>query len=191
NISSPGGVMEVGQRNVSVDPSGEFTTERAIGDVIIGTSPAGSPIYLRDLVAISRGYQSPAKYLNYYTVPDENGMWRRHRAVTVAIFMRSGEQIRQFGEQIDAKLANVKLLLPRDLMIVRTSDQPRQVEENIELFMDALYEAIALVILVSLIGFWEWRSALLMALAIPITLAMTFGFAYALRIDLQQVSIAS
>src|SRR5262250_1574637 len=57
--------------------------------------------------------------------------------------------------------------------------------------MDALYEAIVLVVLVSLIGFWEWRSALLMALSIPITLAMTFGMAYMLRIDLQQVSIAT
>ena len=45
--------------------------------------------------------------------------------------------------------------------------------------------------LVSLIGFWEWRSALLMALSIPITLAMTFGMMYVLGIDLQQISIAS
>ena len=45
--------------------------------------------------------------------------------------------------------------------------------------------------LVSLIGFWEWRSALLMALSIPITLAMTFGMMFLLGIDLQQVSIAS
>ena len=49
----------------------------------------------------------------------------------------------------------------------------------------------ALVVLVSLVGFWEWRSALLMALSIPITLAMTFGFAHLLGIDLQQVSIAT
>ena len=57
--------------------------------------------------------------------------------------------------------------------------------------MGSLYEAIALVVLVSLIGFWEWRSALLMALSIPITLAMTFGMMHVLGIDLQQVSIAS
>src|SRR4030095_5915348 len=42
-----------------------------------------------------------------------------------------------------------------------------------------------------LIGFWEWRSALLMAMSIPITLAMTFGMLYLLGIDVQQVSIAS
>ena len=45
--------------------------------------------------------------------------------------------------------------------------------------MDSLYEAIVLVVLVALIGFWEWRSALLIALSIPITLAMTFGLMYA------------
>jgi multidrug efflux pump len=192
NITLPGGAIEVGsEKNVIVDPSGAFRTATSIGDVIIGASSSGSPVYLRDLVDISRAYQSPPKYLNFYTWRDADGNWRRSRAVTVAIFMRSGEQIAKFGENIDKKLAAVRQLLPPDLMIVRTSDQPRQVRENIDLFMDALYEAIALVVLVSLVGFWEWRSALLMALSIPITLAMTFGFAYMLGIDLQQVSIAT
>ena len=75
--------------------------------------------------------------------------------------------------------------------MVHTSDQPIQVKEQIDLFMDALYEAIGLVVIVSLIGFWEWRSALLMAISIPITLALTFGFIYILGIDIQQVSVAS
>jgi multidrug efflux pump subunit AcrB len=48
-----------------------------------------------------------------------------------------------------------------------------------------------LVVLVALVGFWEWRSALLMAIAIPLTLAMTFGLMDLLKIDIQQVSIAS
>jgi multidrug efflux pump subunit AcrB len=191
NIALPGGSLEIGQKNVIIDPSGEFKSAKAIGDVIIGASSSGSPVYLRDLVDISRGYQSPAKFLNYYNWRDSEGKWQRSRAVTVAVFMRSGEQIGQFGKNIDEKLAALRQILPTDLMIVRTSDQPRQVKENIDLFMDALYEAIALVVLVSLVGFWEWRSALLMAISIPITLAMTFGFAYVLGIDLQQVSIAT
>ena len=41
--------------------------------------------------------------------------------------------------------------------MARTSDQPLQVSENIDLFMSSLYEAIVLVVLVALIGFWEWR----------------------------------
>jgi multidrug efflux pump subunit AcrB len=77
------------------------------------------------------------------------------------------------------------------LILAHTSDQPLQVKENINLFMRALVEAIILVVIISLLGFWEWRLALIMALAIPITLAMTFGIVYVFGIDLQQVSIAS
>ena len=85
----------------------------------------------------------------------------------------------------------MKRQLPADLVLARTSDQPRQVTENIDLFMTSLWEAIMLVVVVSWLGFWSWRSAILMALAIPITLGLTFGMTYVLGIDLQQVSIAS
>jgi multidrug efflux pump subunit AcrB len=193
NITLPGGSIEVGPKNILIDPSGKFDDAQQIGDVIIGTSStaAHSPVYLRDLVDISRGYQSPAKYLNYLTWKDKDGKWHRSRAVTVAVQMKDGEQIDAFGKSVDQKLVAVRQYLPDDLIVARTSDQPLQVKENISLFMDALYEAIILVVLVSLIGFWEWRSAVLMAISIPITLAMTFGMMYLLGIDIQQVSVAT
>jgi multidrug efflux pump len=193
NITLPGGQLEVGSKSIQIDPSGKFTDPQQIGNVIISTSSsaAQSPVYLRDLVDISRGYQSPARYLNYLTWADKQGHWHRSRAVTIAVQMKDGEQIDAFGRSVDTKLEAVKQYLPEDLIIARTSDQPLQVKENISLFMDALYEAIALVVLVSWIGFWEWRSALLMAICIPITLAMTFGTLYVLGIDIQQVSVAT
>ena len=214
NITLPGGQLEVGPKSIQIDPSGKFTDPRQIGDVIISTSSTSSagassqataaassavagssagvsPVYLRDLVQISRAYQSPAQYLNYLTWADKDGKWHRSRAVTIAVQMKDGEQIDAFGRSVEAKLAAVKQYLPEDLIIARTSDQPLQVEENISLFMDALYEAIALVVLVSWLGFWEWRSALLMAISMPVTLAMTFGAMYLLGIDIQQVSVAT
>jgi multidrug efflux pump subunit AcrB len=191
NIIAPGGVFETGQRQITLNPSGQFENPQAIGDIAVTTSTAGAPVYLRDLVDISRGYRSPANYLNYYTWQDTDGHWRRSRAVTIAIYMRDQNQIAKFGESIDAKLAQLHRILPPDLITVHTSDQPLQVKENIHLFLRALDEAIVLVVIVSLIGFWEWRLALIMALAIPITLAMTFGVVYMLGIDLQQVSVAT
>ena len=190
NITIPGGIVETGDKNLTVDPSGEFKNEREIGDVLVNTM-GGRSVYLRDLATIGRGYESPARFLNFYGTPSEDGEWRRARAVTLAIQMRSGQKIGDFGEAVDARLEELRQLLPADLVLARTSDQPRQVDENIDLFMGSLYEAVVLVVLVSLIGFWEWRSALLMALSIPITLAMTFGMMYALGIDLQQISIGS
>jgi multidrug efflux pump subunit AcrB len=193
NATLPAGALEVGPQNILIDPSGKFDNARQIGDVIIGTSSsaAHSPVYLRDLVDISRGYQSPPSYLNYLTWQAPDGRWHRSRAVTVAVQMKDGEQIDTFGKRVDQKLLVLRQYLPGDLVIARTSDQPLQVKENISLFMDALYEAIILVVLVSLIGFWEWRSAVLMAISIPITLAMTFGMMYLLGIDIQQVSVAT
>src|SRR5882757_8119969 len=191
NIIAPGGVFETGQRQITLNPSGQFESPKAIGDIVVTTATACAPVYLRDLVDISRGYQSPANYLNYYTWQDADGHWRRSRAVTIAIYMRDQKQIAKFGESIDAKLAQLHRILPLDLITVHTSEQPLQVKENIHLFLRALYEAIILVVFVSLIGFWEWRLALIMALAIPITLAMTFGVVYMLGIDLQQVSVAT
>ena len=193
NITLPGGVLEVDSKNVTLDPSGKFETPRAIGDVIVtsASSAANSPVYLRDLVDISRAYDSPARYLNYFTWRDKEGSWHRSRAITLAVQMREGQQIAQFGKSVDEKLAAVRNYLPDDLVIARTSDQPLQVKENISLFMGALNEAIVLVVIVSLVGFWEWRSAVLMAISIPITLAMTFGMMKVLGIDIQQVSIAT
>ena len=191
NIVSPGGSLETNGRNLIVLPSGEFKSEKDIGDVIISKSATGTPLYLRDLVTISRGYQDPARYLNTYTVRDAAAGWQTHRAITIAVQMRSGEQIHAFGENVDHQLALLRQQLPTDLIMARTSDQPRQVEENVELLNHALEEAIVLVVITALIGFWEWRSALLMAVSIPLTLLMTFGFMDLVGWDIQQVSIAS
>jgi multidrug efflux pump subunit AcrB len=191
NITAPGGVLEVGGKNVSIAPSGELAGEDEIGSVVTAFSSDGSPVYLRDLVEVNRDYQSPARFLNYIYAKNPDGSFTRSRAITLAINMRPGAQIADFAEQVDAQLEVVEKLLPEDLKIHRTSDQPLQVRENVDLFMTSLYEAIALVVLVALLGFWEWRMALLLALSIPITLAMTFGMMFACGIDIQQISIAS
>ena len=140
NIALPGGQLDLGQKNLIIDPSGQFDSVKAIGDVIVRGSPGGSPVYLRDLVDISRGYQSPRQLPELYTWRDPAGRWHRTRAITLAIFMnrasRSG--IRPHMDRD----SNPRKILPRDLIMARTSDQPRQVEEKHRLFMDALYEAI-------------------------------------------------
>jgi multidrug efflux pump subunit AcrB len=190
NISSPGGQVNVEGKNVTVEPSGEFKSVGEIGDTLIPTG-SNRTVYLRDIADVVRAYDVPARYLNYFNWRDSEGRWHRSRAITLSVQMRSGEQIDKFGRAIDETLAGLKSQLPDDLIFARTSDQPLQVEESINLFMKSLYEAIILVVIVALVGFWEWRSALLMALAIPVTLAMTFGMMRVLGIDLQQVSIAT
>jgi hypothetical protein len=59
NTALSGGMVEVEGRKVALNPTGEFKNEREIGDVIVGRSQHGAPLYLRDLVDIDRGYESP------------------------------------------------------------------------------------------------------------------------------------
>lgn len=191
NVTAPGGIVETQSRNVLVDATAEFKNTKEIGNVLVGSSQTGVPVYLRDLVEISRGYQSPRRYVNYMVSRDSQGRWHRNRAITLAVQMRSGEQIANFGEQVNKALAAVRPQLPADLIMARTSDQPKQVRELVSLLMSSLYEAIALVVIVALVGFWDWRAAMLMAASIPLTLAMTFGVIKVIDIDIQQVSIAT
>ena len=191
NVTAPGGIVETQSRNVLVDATAEFKSTKDIGNVLVGASATGVPVYLRDLVDVSRGYQTPTRYLNYMVSRETNGNWHRNRAITLAVQMRSGEQIGKFGAAVDKALATVRPTLPPDLIVARTSDQPRQVHELVSLLMSSLYEAIVLVVLVALVGFWDWRAAMLMAASIPLTLAMTFGIIHVLDIDIQQVSIAT
>jgi multidrug efflux pump subunit AcrB len=191
NVTASGGDVNASGRNIALVPAGEFKSVDDIAGLAIGTAPGGTPIYLRDVAEVHREYESPVRFLNHYTRRSEEGGWTSSRAITLSVQMRKGEQISEFGKLVDARLAEVKRQLPADLVLARTSDQPRQVTENIDLFMSSLWEAILLVVVVSWLGFWSWRSAILMALAIPITLALTFGMMYVLGIDLQQVSIAS
>jgi len=81
NIIAPGGAFETGQQQVILNPSGQFQNINAIGEVAVSTSSVGAPVYLRDLVEISRGYQSPAQYVNYYTWGGSEGLWLRSRSV--------------------------------------------------------------------------------------------------------------
>ena len=190
NIPVAGGSVEIQGKTLAISPTGEFRNAQEIGDIILGAS-RGAPLYLRDLVEISRTYDSPPRYLNFFTWQDESGRWQRSRAVTLSVQMRAGAKIGDFGVAVDSTLALLRERLPEDLLLARTSDQPRQVRESVDLFMDSLFEAVVLVVLVALVGFWEWRSAVLLSLSIPLTLAMTFGLMSIMRIDLQQVSIAS
>jgi multidrug efflux pump subunit AcrB len=191
NTTFPVGTVNTGGRDLALEQSGEFRTLADIDTAVFATASNGTPIYLRDIGSVHRGYQHPARFLSYYTWRAPNGDWQRGRSITLSTEMKKGEQIDRFGTAVGARVEAIRQSLPADLVVGTTSDQKRQVREKLDLFNESLWEAVALVVVVSFIGFWEWRSALLMALSIPITLAMTFGLMELVGLDIQQISIAS
>jgi multidrug efflux pump subunit AcrB len=218
NIDTPGGTFELPAQRVNVKPTGKLARLDEIRDMVVNQGD-GYPIYLRDHVEIVRGYQDPPRSLNFRTIKAPAGdsptrlpdglaglpepvvtqtgtgsggpteLWTT-RAITLAVRHVEGTQIADFSRDVDAAIASLKGVLPADLRLERTSDEPERVRLKIREFNDCLLEAIVIVVAVALV-FMEWRSALIVALSIPITLAMTLGFCSLIGIDLQQISIAA
>ncbi len=219
NTVEPGGTVELPRQNLTVKPTGKLKGDGDLGSLAIDVRD-GSPLYLRDLVEVVRGYEDPPRVLNFRTIkadaehsptklgleaviepqgdavhaekPDSLGkpqLWTE-RAITLAIRQVKGTQIAEYSREVDSGLASLRGVLPDDLRIERTSDEPERVDFKIREFNECLGEAIIIVVLVSLV-FMEWRSALIIALSIPITLAMTFAICAVIGIDLQQISISA
>ena len=191
NTTLPAGTVNAEGRELALEQSGEFRTLADIGTVVFTQAANGTPLYLRDIGTVHRGYEHPPRFVSYYTWRDPHGRWVRGRAITLSTEMKKGEQIDRFGTAVHSRVEEVRQSLPPDLVIGTTSDQQRQVREKLDLFNRSLWEAVVLVVLVSFVGFWEWRSAVLMALSIPVTLAITFGLMQLVGLDIQQMSIAS
>src|SRR5262249_45037055 len=106
NVTLPGGTFETGRKTVAIDASAELASEGGLGGV---RPPAGgAAVSLRARFEVSRDYENPPRFLNKYTWRDKDGHWQRTRAVTLAVQMRGGMQIANFGEAVDRALAEAK-----------------------------------------------------------------------------------
>ncbi len=219
NINLPGGRVEMPDRDLVVEPSGAFESEEDVGNLVLDAR-GGYPLYLRDVTDIVRGYEDPPGVMNFRTLKtdaadpptarmpgepadhlllasDEHGLplpedyrLQTTRAVTLAIYQATGAHIDEFNHDMEAALADLEQILPEDLQIERTSDESAMVHRKVRQFLRALGEAVLLVILVAVV-FMEWRCAVLVAVSIPLTIAMALAACHLLGIDLQQVSIAA
>lgn len=191
NAVIPGGTMRTEGRNFPVQLSGEYKTEKDMLGTMVGMSRAGAPVYLRDTFEVRRMYESPIPYkVDVLGRTGEKGPLDTRRAVMVAIEMRDGKIIRHFNEDVKKVVETMKTRTPEGLEFRVLSDQPTAVEHRIHHFMRCFMEAVIIVIVVALF-LMDWRSALVLATAIPVGVAMTFIGMQMLGIPLQQISIAA
>ncbi|HXK61238.1 MAG TPA: efflux RND transporter permease subunit, partial [Acidobacteriota bacterium] len=163
-----------------IEASGAFQTEEQIRNVMIDVSPTGQPVYIGDLASVERVYEDPSQYARV------NG----DRAILLAVEMQEGNNIVDFGDVVRAALERVRTDLPPDLEIDLVADQPKVVATRVDTFIREFGIAIAAVILVTVL-LLPFRVAVVSAVAIPVTIAVTFALLNAFGIELHQVSIAA
>ena len=163
-----------------IDVQGTFQTEEQIRRVMIDVSQRGQPVYIGDIAEVHRLYKDPAQFARV------DGQ----TALLLAVEMQEGNNIVDFGKQVRATLDRTRLLLPPDLKTDLVADQPQVVSERIRSFIREFGIAIAAVILVTVI-LLPFRVAVVSAVAIPVTVAVTFAMLNAFGIELHQVSISA
>ena len=175
------GSLDTSGGAVQLNPNGLLQTEDQIRQVIVDVSPlTGQPVHIGDLAQVRRGYKDIEFATRFQGEP----------ALMLAVEMQEGNNIVEFGNALRAKLGQVMTTLPPDVRIDFVADQPQVVGERISGFIREFGIAIGSVILVTIL-LLPFRVALIAALAIPVTVAITFGAMNAFGIELHQVSIAA
>jgi multidrug efflux pump subunit AcrB/outer membrane protein TolC len=174
------GRVPAGQSKLPIEASGSFETEGQIRRVMVDLSPTGQPVYVSDVADVTRRYKDPTEYARIDGEP----------AILLAVEMREGNNIVTFGDTLRKTLKNIQSSLPPEVKLDLVADQPRVVSERIRGFFREFGIAIIAVILVTML-LLPMRVALVSAVAIPVTVSISFTLLNTLGIELQQVSIAA
>lgn len=179
NAVTPSGVLQAGPERISVRVNGQFTSEASLKAINLRVNDRFFP--LADVATITRGYVDPPATLFRF-----NGQ----PAIAVAIGMKSGANLLKFGEALKEEMAKVIADLPIGVGVNLVSDQPVVVEHAVSGFTEALFEAVVIVLAISFISL-GFRAGLVVAISIPLVLAITFVVMQYAGISLQRISLGA
>ncbi|AOJ09904.1 efflux RND transporter permease subunit [Burkholderia mayonis] len=178
DVSSPG-VLTAAHDRVFIRPSGQYESIDAIADTLIRIN--GRTFRLGDLATIKRGYDDPP-----VTQMRANG-----RAVLgIGVTMQPGSDVIRLGKALDAKSKELQAQLPAGLKLNEVSSMPHAVSHSVDDFLEAVAEAVAIVLIVSLVSL-GLRTGMIVVISIPVVLAVTALFMYLFDIGLHKVSLGT
>jgi multidrug efflux pump subunit AcrB/outer membrane protein TolC len=175
------GRVSDGNNKVPIQSGDRLHTEDDIRQMMVDVSrTTGQPVYIRDLANVHRTYKDPDNYVRMNGEP----------AILLSVEMHEGNNIDDLGKDLTAKLAGIQAGFPPDVKLDLVANQPKMVHERVQDFMREFGIAIIAVILVTII-LLPLRVALVAAIAIPTSIAMTFSTLPLFHVEIQQVSIAA
>jgi multidrug efflux pump subunit AcrB len=179
NAVAPSGVFQAGPERISVRVSGQFASEASLKAINLRVNDRFFP--LTDVATITRGYADPPKSLLRF-----NGQ----AAIGLAIGMKTGGNLVKFGEALKEEMAKIVADLPIGVGVHLVADQPVVVEHAVSGFTEALFEAVVIVLGISFLSL-GLRAGLVVAIAIPLVLAITFVVMAYDGISLQRISLGA
>lgn len=173
------GIMRTADNRVLVGVSGELTTVADFERINLAVGER--MLTLSDVATISRSYADPADPKFRYNGKD---------AVGIAIAMRDGGDILQLGEHLTDEVARLTADLPIGVEPHLVANQPQIVDEAVGEFTQALFEAVVIVLAISFLSLGV-KAGSVVAMSIPLVLAVVFVCMQIFGIDLQRVSLGA
>ncbi|MDI4662999.1 efflux RND transporter permease subunit [Xanthobacter autotrophicus] len=179
NAVIPAGVVQTGDEKILVRVSGAFQSEQDI--LAVNFVANDRMIRLGDIGRVTRGPADPAQPI--FRVKGRDG-------IGLAIAMRKGGDVLALGHNVAQAMTKINSALPMGVEPTFIADQPVTVEHAVDEFMEALWEAVAIVLAVSLLSL-GMRAGAVVAIAIPLVLAAVFVAMEFFGIDLQRISLGA
>jgi multidrug efflux pump len=179
NAIQPSGIVNADVEKIAIRVSGQFTSEESLKAVNFRVN--GRFFRLSDIAKVHRDYMDPQQPTFRY-----NGA----AAIGLAISMAKNADVLAVGEQVKERLAKATRDLPVGVESHLVADQPQVVEEAVGEFVKTLIEAIAIVLGVSFLAL-GWRPGIVVAIAIPLVLAVTFVVMKLTGVSLQRISLGA
>jgi multidrug efflux pump subunit AcrB len=179
NEVRPAGVVETGDERISIRVTGAFRSEQDILD--INFVAGGRMLRMSDIAQVRRGVADPPQPM--FRVDGKP-------AIGLAIAMRDGGDVLALGHNIDQALQRITADLPLGIEPHLVANQPVTVQHAIGEFMESLWQAVAIILAMSFISLGV-RPGLVVAFAIPLTLAVVFAIMLILGIDMQRISLGA
>jgi multidrug efflux pump len=179
NAVVPAGTIESGAQRIPLRVTGALDGAKAVAETPV---EAGGRVFrLGDIASVTRGFEDP---------PDFLARQRGKPALGVGIVMAKGANILAFGEDVKAATDEFMQSVPQGIDIEQVADQPKVVDHAIREFEHSFLEALGIVLLVSFLSL-GWRTGIVVALSVPLVLAMTFTVMSVLGIDLHRITLGA
>ncbi|NBF04782.1 MMPL family transporter [Pseudomonas sp. Fl5BN2] len=179
NAVSTAGFFETPSERVQLRVSGNFQSVEQIRNFPIRV--AGRTFRIGDVADVRRGFNDP---------PAPRMRFMGEDAIGLAVAMKEGGDILVLGKALEGEFARLQQSLPTGMELRKVSDQPAAVKTGVGEFVRVLAEALIIVLLVSFFSLGV-RTGMVVALAIPLVLAMTFATMYYLGIGLHKISLGA
>ncbi len=179
NAVSTAGFFETPTERVQLRVSGNFKTVEQISNFPIRVGDR--TLRIADVADVRRAFNDP---------PAPRMRFMGEDAIGLAVAMKDGGDILVLGKALEAEFARIQNNLPAGMHLSKVSDQPAAVKTGVGEFVRVLVEALAIVLLVSFFSLGV-RTGMVVALAIPLVLAMTFATMYYLGIGLHKISLGA